>query len=311
MTKQECFLDTCVVFNLMKPYRVYEYGGEKELEDYQHKLEIDLANKIKQLKALGVSYGFTKEISKESLADLADLIEKKSAELHQISQKANKAARRDYSYFLDLKEAFLNNVTKINSIKLFKKMLNGEVVAFLTPMTLAEIKHHTKYKNEPGYSGGKSFNSEIIVPFINQYLTTIYVEDKRIQKVVAHLSEVLRGKTSKTTKLNTEVMANDLNSLGEYGDSTIMAEAMLFGKNLITENAKDFISDNSAIRDFVRTLNTDIIKHVSNALPYSVSEFLNGEAANVTKQTSFITLQDNSIENHKFSINKQEAIFDI
>lgn len=134
----------------------------------------------------------------------------------------------------------------------------------------------------------------------------------KIKQQVPIFSEVLRGifehfkisQKSKQDFLNTiqsgnvEPMGNeknDINSLGHYGDSTIMGEALYFNLPLITINDKDFIGNfpQTKIRNYI-TYIQKFLKHTSkpiNLYEYSAensnltSKFAQGKKTKINSQT--------------------------
>lgn len=97
-------------------------------------------------------------------------------------------------------------------------------------------------------------------------------------------------------------MAEDINSVGEYGDSKIAAIASLSGMTLVTNNGKDFIFDKST-----KTKNDKIRKHISevnanheyasDATVVSAEELVAGIFSLPQKQSGFeIVTQDSERE---------------
>ena len=140
-----------------------------------------------------------------------------------------------------------------------------------------------------------------MIESLSKKVTLINTKDPEVQRFVQLLAEKYRTKGNYKGK----EMAPDINSVGVYGDSLIMAECALAGIPFATQNEKDFIfnkgskvkeadiakgksSTNEEKREHIRDVNNSFPELVSDVEPMSTAEFVSGDYHKVTRQSSLI-----------------------
>lgn len=186
-----------------------------------------------------------------------------------------------------IKEKIAEYIALSNTIAtapLFEKIFKKEIKPYITDAIAHEIVAHTEKR--PDNEEWLCFEKSLVDSFIETYISRITINSRELINTANNLATKLRTKSE--TKPLKEMHINDVNSVGVYGDSLIMAYAILTGYNLITLNGKDFIFDKGKAsgNDFIRQYIDKVAKENgfnSGALAYSVEELLNTELPETIK----------------------------
>ena len=168
--------------------------------------------------------------------------------------------------------------------KIIDKYIKGEIRLHIVEDAYREILNHIgDEKQEVNF---KTFSQNVV----NQLLSECVLVSIR-EKGVMDIVEALSSEYRKSHLSDGSRMKDDINSLGVYGDSRIMAEANLAGLILLTFNKKDFIHnkageyDNSQIRENIDLVNKVFDLVTTDALPYTPEEFIGGKYKLPEKQS--------------------------
>lgn len=184
--------------------------------------------------------------------------------------------------------------------QLYQMALEGKVNLHLFYQSYHEIINHTKHKK--GNESWLCFTPEEVGNLTKKHCRIIHTHSSQ---VVADLVEMSEKYRTPTTEIMRKEMANDINSLNKFGDSLIMAGASMSGMILVTQNDKDFIVDkshkqrNDYIRQNIYNINSKN-NCVSNAVCYSVDEFLSQNYTEPTKFSEKYTLVETNKTPDKF-----------
>ena len=159
---------------------------------------------------------------------------------------------------------------------LYQKLVNKEINVFVPKTSYKEILNHIKKK-------GKNYKLTLSSKEAFSLLEKCKVINFGSQKAMSIKGQLAKDfRTANPVPVAGETpMKPDKNSLGEYGDSQIMAEANIAGMILITENAKDFITlgennKEETKRRHIRTMCKKREPYATDALAYTPYEFLSG-----------------------------------
>ena len=261
-----------------------------------------------------------KPYSEEELNEVREKLAKDTIELQKLTkfqQEFNEKIKPMYTSQKDNADGLIEDFDNYKDTRmeyqagfLYEKLMKGEVELFVTSTSYDEILNHvaSPEKTDPGF---KLYAKEDVEDLAKKvvYLNT---KDKEVDEFCQRLAALYRK-----NYLGGKQMAEDINSVGVYGDSLIMAECAIAGLNLITFNEKDFIydlSDNLTEEDLfeldvtiaknpekvqkeqarktkrkeeiklgekrkhIQNINKEFNELTSDALPITMDEFLNGEA---------------------------------
>lgn len=192
---------------------------------------------------------------------------------------------------------------KKNSLQngyLYKMALDGEIKLHVISVSYDEILNHTIPR--PNVKNWKCFTPEE-VSALTQHCTLITTHSAQVLQDMQELATLYRTKTAVAQR---KAMAQDINSKGVYGDSLIMAGANMSGMILLTQNVKDFIEDldkimgNDYIRRHISAVSADM-QYGTDALPYSVDEFLHGNYTIPTVNSEMYSLAS-STQSSEFAL---------
>lgn len=218
-------------------------------------------------------------------------------------------------------DVFKSIKMKYEAAYIFDQMLKGNLQLFVTSTSFDEILNHIydPNKSEETNRVKRTFPKEKVASLMKK-VTLINTKDPEVQRFVQLLAEKYRTKGNFKGK----EMAPDINSVGVYGDSLIMAECAVAGITFATQNEKDFIfnkgskikeSDlakgkgdmNEEKREHIRDVNNTYYELASNAEPISTAEFVSGNYHKVTRQSSLIKVTTKpAIEEFKSTVNAKE-----
>ncbi|MBQ8845252.1 MAG: hypothetical protein IJ008_04495 [Clostridia bacterium] len=241
------------------------------------------------------------EMSKEAI--------EKSKELLKVSLEEQKILLDFNEEFKEVKNIFNGSNDRFKIIKMkyeaayiFDQMIKGKLQLFVPSTSYDEILNHTydPTKSPETNRIKRNFPREMIES-LSKKVTLINTKDPEVQRFVQLLAEKYRTKGNYKGK----EMAPDINSVGVYGDSLIMAECALAGIPFATQNEKDFIfnkgskvkeadiakgksSTNEEKREHIRDVNNSFPELVSDVEPMSTAEFVSGDYHKVTRQSSLI-----------------------
>ena len=309
MSKNKIIIDSCVFFFMLDASDIYTKNGKTALRDYCDK-NSEILRKIEKRTMDVVGCGNSELVSKnlkETLENLKDFfsdyksIEQKierinttlsgvvrdkngfknveltpertdvlNNKLERLTKqcKIKKAFYEEFSFHL---EKYLNTYQPYYASELFYMCVNGDVELCIVQDSLEEIKNHNNSTNQ-STECFKTFDEDKIYTLL-RFCTIITVTPSSV-KYIDDLACEYRTRIDDATS----PMKNDINSLGVYGDSRIMAEASLVGVVLVTFNEKDFIRDksvksnNSRIRNHIGRINAMYFNYDNSVLPYSVME---------------------------------------
>ena len=310
MSENKIIIDSCVFFFMLEASDVYVKNGKVALREYCDK-KGELIRRIEKrtMDIAGSGYGFVSKNLKDTLENLKDFfsdyksieqkIERikttlsgvvcdkngfKNLELSPektdvLNNKLKKLTKQCeikkafYEEFNIYHEKYLNAYQPYYASELFYMCVNGDVELCIVQDSLAEIKYHSETINQSN-ENFKTFDEDKIYTLL-KFCTIITVAPSNI-KYINELACEYRTRIDDSTS----PMKNDINSLGIYGDSRIMAEASLVGVKLVTFNEKDFIRDksvksyNSRIRNHIGRINAIHGNNETSVLPYSVMEVI-------------------------------------
>ena len=201
----------------------------------------------------------------------------------QQSKITLKAIEENVVKFQELTDSYRNLRQKYYTGKLFEKMTNGQLYFFVVQDSYNEIQNHCKNGNTIDGQCFKYFDSTLIDQMLKHCTVVVFEGDEHASLINA-LSKCYR------TSINGRpCMDGDINSLGVYGDSRIMAQASILGIDFVTLNEKDFITNksgkvgNSDIRDHIVNVNQNFKKTQNSVKPISPKECINILENNLTK----------------------------
>ena len=152
------------------------------------------------------------------------------------------------------------NKNSLQNGQLYQMALEGKVKLNLFYVSYNEILNHTVPKDDESW-----------LCFTTNEVGSL---TQKCSLITTHSNQTIQDLSALAEKYRTPVqidgrkeMAPDINSLGEYGDSLIMAGASMSGVILLTQNEKDFINDkgikpkNDYIRNNTAEINT-IVPHM-------------------------------------------------
>ena len=178
--------------------------------------------------------------------------------------------------------------------KIYKQALEGKYDFYISPTAYAEIQNHADETDSESIKGNIKFDQRKIDSLFKR-CSFLSMYDKEMRDKVNEIAEKFRTSQGSSTK----EMAPDINSLGLYGDSMIMAEACLAGMILITHNKKDFIydksfkQDNDYIRRHITLVESQNAPYATDALPFTPAELLEGKIVEPTKPSNYdISIKD-------------------
>ena len=177
--------------------------------------------------------------------------------------------------------------------KLFQRAVEGKVSLFVPMDSYDEILNHTH--EHTTYRGARSFNYYPLDKIKNvlKHCTLVTTNQSRVLVGIDRLSRLYRSSDGVGKKMD-----NDLNALGVFGDSRIMAEASIMGMPLITLNASDFVFDtdkqvkNDDIRLHIQSVNRTFGLANPDVKPYSVAEYLYGRHATAEESKTKVTMTE-------------------
>ncbi len=310
-------LDTCAFFAMIKYNETFNKNGMDALDDMLKEDEEKIKAFEQSIKSL-MSADFLKEYSQYSFSEQLELYKDyATSKMALAEQKVDTYEKNAQGIFFDNGNEFRMQITDAKRASLLKKAqifknlhdnisatfenfkqlkedykllvnnhqmglvyrnaLEGKYDFFITPTVYAEILNHEDDNDSKSEKGNIKFEQRKIDALFEK-CTFLSMATQEIREQVDKISEDFRTKGDSPAK----EMAPDINSLGIYGDSMIMAEASLAGMNLITLNRKDFIYDNSIKQnnDFIRQHIAFVEKgspFTTDALPYSPAELLEGK----------------------------------
>lgn len=185
--------------------------------------------------------------------------------------------------------------------QLYQMALEGKVNLHLFYQSYSEIVNHTKHKK--GDPSWLYFTPKEVGNLTKKHCRIIHTHSSQVVADLKEMSEKYR--TPVNGEIMSKEMGNDLNSLNKFGDSLIMAGASMSGMILVSQNDKDFINDkshkqkNDYIRKNIRNINSQN-DCVSDAVCYSVDEFLSQNYTEPTKFSKKYTLVETSKTPNKF-----------
>lgn len=191
--------------------------------------------------------------------------------------------------FEKLREAYKNLHQQYWAGKIVELYAKGKMNLFVVSTGYDEVLNHVEGCTPKITTNEFKVFSEDKILCALDCCSLISFRSNDVVNIVHGLASLYR------TSINDErAMANDQNSLGEYGDSCIMAEANLAGMMLITLNEKDFIIDkafergNEKLRKHIGGINEMFPEYTTDALPYSPKEFCEGKYNVPTKKSSAV-----------------------
>ena len=263
-------VDTCVVLRLVSENNKFKERGYKKYEAYLYERKLEKDYMKKKIKGAMIK-SFTP--SKNSPID--NMVEEYIQYINKRFQKESKVLK-DYEkgdfvapngYFVKkpteeeyqrgknfvdevneskYDEDFLNwlkeEYSKVSQIyqagQLLLESLSGNVDLCITSSTLKEVENHIEEKTN-GKTKGMLLLEEDVDRFLKEYITLIKIEDEKVLQIRDDVVEKLQIKSRE----DTSPMKKEFNSVDEYGDVQIMAEAILAGIPLVSFNLQDFICD--------------------------------------------------------------------
>lgn len=317
MSKVNVVLDSCVFFFSLGLFDIYKNSGRDEFNAQISILENDISNiKSQLIQLVGDKYynkhkndsfekmldeyksninsliknadrminaytdlvnGFTRDGSGNRLPiNLPpQAIEQKKHKIEELKNQ-KQILENVYKTYIEMRNDYTALTQQLYAGKVIERYLNGEIGLCLVEDGYREILNHIGSDDE--MVNFKTFSQQMINQLLSECVL-VSIREKDVLDAVETLSKEYR--TSHIT--DGSRMKDDINSLGAYGDSRIMAEANLAGLVLLTFNKKDFIFDksgvynNSQIRENTNLVNNMLSQITSDALPYTPEEFIKGE----------------------------------
>ena len=340
---QKVIIDSCVFFGMIKYNNFVEKYGKENLprllqqrkqkmeavkkqieacfyDDFNKKYQnLSFEEKIEKFKEYrNNKLGFLKNIieSKKNLIEgigydkKGNLIEINiPQEKKEILKKQIEEHEKELEKYIPEPEVIFNkyklNKNSLQCGQLYQMALEGKVDLNLFFVSYNEIINHTIPKDNESW-----------LVFSPQEVANL--TKRCCSLITTHSSQAIQDLTELASKYRTPInikgrkqMAEDINALGEYGDSLIMAGASMSGIILLTQNDKDFIRDkafkqeNDYIRQNTAVINSQV-PYATDALCYSVDEFLSGEYTQPTINSDTYSLNEISDLNPNF-----ENIFEL
>lgn len=251
----------------------------KLLENYKRYLKIE-RTKLEQLNLkLNNILNNKPNLSQEQISQLKNEITKSEKLLENINKRYNNYSKQYRQY----KDGF----DKLQILHLYKKLVNKEVNFFIPKTSYQEIQRHIARKGRFNYS--MSISEKEAFSLLKKCNLINFCSKDSISKMV-DIAKEFRTYNPDLEKIG-KPMYSDLNSLGIYGDSQIMAESNIAGMILVTENAKDFItlgpknSDDSK-RRYIKYICEQNEPYTTDAFAYTPFEYLSGNYKQPTKSSS-------------------------
>lgn len=204
--------------------------------------------------------------------------ERMQAELNSLTKFSD--IEKDMNAYRLLRES-------INDGIIFQGAVEGKYRLCVPYISFEEIHEHTKQRKSD--AGWVTWSKPEVESLARNF--TIFVRaTKAVREEISSLAREYR--TEQVGVDNVKPMAEDINSVGIFGDSKIAAIANIAGMILVTNNGKDFIFDKS-----IKTNNENIRNHIdgvnasldftTDARVYSAEEFITGLYSVPEKQSSF------------------------
>lgn len=254
---------------------------------------------LKDCKSLKIS-DYQKKYGKSLIDDCRKRIDEEYKRYIQL--------QKDYETYIIRKEIYKTAADTYDVGKLFIAAKEGEYSLNVVSVGFDEIMNHVAENYPNGAPENFLTYSREQVASMAQNCTLIsinneFAKNDNFIEYVDSLAELLRtvGEGDKSTK----PMAQDINSVHQYGDSTIAAMSLLIGYVLITQNGKDFIGDKKDEEFKIREHIKKYSDQLSGALPYSVRELLEGKADLKTRLPEGISLVDVKNKNSIFAEEKE------
>ena len=289
---ENIMVDSCVFFKMIEFNNFVEKYGKEHLDEYL-KLKYDKLNNLKSEIENCFFDDFLKRNKNMSFDEMInDYKEFSTSKRNQYLLEAESNLRLSqgivyvkgeekkmnfpeekkqmhYQKYLDAKAKY-DSITpyddiqeKINKYKtlkdiiydgiVYKKALDGEYKLYTNYISFAEIKNHTvDYADREHWL----HFTESEVDLLTKHFGLVKASD---EKVMSSIDELAKAYRTSNGNANDKAMDEDINSVGDYGDSKIAAIANLSGMTLITQNGKDFIFDKSVGRN-----NENIKNHLKN-----------------------------------------------
>ena len=307
------------IVNIIGCYPNAKGGGSSDVAEHQARtpdqIRADyenLKNELVQLSDKDFEKMF-KDIERD-YGDFTNLNDRKSTktqvEIHfykkQIAEAYSKYQKTKSGYFkyLQDREDYKTAKNICDAGELYLKFLDGEYSFNIVSTIFDEIMNHTVGNSSAEHNEDfVKFDVEQIKSMA-QNCTLISIKDESVLRAITAVATMLRQPVDQNDK--TKPMAQDINSLGQYGDSIIAATSLFTGYVLITQNSKDFIEDkgiktrNDKIRQHIQKVSDTHSSYLSDALPHSLRELLNGEIRWPSRQSSLVQMNTSQNPNPMF-----------
>lgn len=289
-------IEACFYDDFNKKYKNLSFEEKIEkFKEYRNNKLFSLKNMIESKKNLlkGIAYD-----KKGNLIEIKIPKEKK-----EVLKKQIKEHEKELEKYIPEPEVIFNkyklNKNSLQCGQLYQMALEGKVDLNLFFVSYNEIINHTIPRDNESW-----------LLFSPQEVSNL--TKRCCSLITTHSAQAIQDLNDLALKYRTPIeiagrkqMAEDINALGEYGDSLIMAGASMSGIILLTQNDKDFIRDKAFKQenDYIRQ-NTDAINSVvsfaTDALCYSVDEFLSGKYTHPTINSDTYSLNEISSSNPNF-----------
>ena len=308
MERKPVALDSCVIFQMLEYDQTYKKNGYNAL---MQKIYDDENNYKMAYYKLNL---FMTPYLKANERNLP--FYKKLTIFGRLTGKNTKLSQNEINKYNKLHSRYCDLHEKHGIGKLYKLGIDKKVEFIIPPTVFAEINYHKDSNKqyairiananlpagEKPIEEVKSFPDKFIDDMISN-CTLLTFENKKELELIDKLAEIFRGEhsTPETAidfngngkKAFDQAMKPDINKLGMYGDSLIMAETAFAGlptakyPNIIlsTRNGKDFIFDKGqpfdASQNYVEAKRRNQIKKIltelnldPNALAYYPEEVI-------------------------------------
>ena len=201
--------------------------------------------------------------------------------------------KKEYESYITRKEIYKTASDTYEVGKLFVAAKNGEYSLNVVSVGLDEIMNHVAESHPKGAPEDFLTFSRDQIASMAQNCTLISINNEHLKnedfiEFVDSLAQLLR--TADAGDKKSKPMAQDINSVHQYGDSTIAALSLLIGYVLITQNGKDFIGDKKDLDFKIREHIKKYADQLSGALPYTVRELLEGKVDFKTRLPEGVSL---------------------
>lgn len=311
-------LDTCEAIEIIKMNSYLENNGQEAFEKKVLELEREVA--LAELKFSNYfSPKFRREFEgfefDEMLRAYGDYIQKEINECTDPGKRRGKFGFKNK--FIKEKKEYYDKRAALIAAKILQRSIKGEVELAFSTTVEEELRYYVKEYRDPTkyYKRESKFSEKEYLDFTKKHITLIHARNRKIVELKNKITSLLSKRYPKKTRKVIREMSRDRNISGVYADLNIMAESLLAGMILVTENIKDFIRYKDQTREReertrdIRYLKTVVSNNeykrnntscwaeeydaiLTDALAYGGYEYLEGEYKKPTRKSAAVEIVD-------------------